>query len=120
MFETGGSWHSVVFHNLPATARTCYTLPLIQESLEEGGFGGIVKAFAFLCSDEEFARRSKEKVPVSMRVSVLSAADARQLVEEGGSIIGGRYRASHYAAKPRCPTPRQSPEAVHTLTAETS
>jgi hypothetical protein len=101
VFELAEPWHSVVFHNLPASGRSCYTLPLVQESLRVGGFDNVVKAIALLCSDEELRRRIDGGIPVSMRVSVPTAAAAQQLIDTGGSIIGGRYQATHYIPKPR-------------------
>ncbi|KAJ7482113.1 hypothetical protein B0H11DRAFT_2193450 [Mycena galericulata] len=106
MFETGGSWHSVVFHNLPAAKHDCYALPHVQESLREGGFNHVVKAISILCDDQELERRVKNKIPISMRVSVLTEAAAQQLVDRGGHIVGGRFRATHYLAKPRTLAPR--------------
>ncbi|KAJ7713529.1 hypothetical protein DFH07DRAFT_784558 [Mycena maculata] len=87
MFETGGSWHSVVFHNLPAAKHDCYALPHVQESLREGGFNHVVKAISILCDDQELERRVKNKIPISMRVSVLTEAAAQQLVDRGGHIF---------------------------------
>ncbi|KAJ7494412.1 hypothetical protein B0H11DRAFT_2277156 [Mycena galericulata] len=106
VFETGGSWHSVVFHNLPAAKHDCYALPHVQESLREGGFNHVVKAISILCDDQELERRVKNKIPISMRVSVLTEAAAQQLVDRGGHIVGGRFRATHYLAKPRTLAPR--------------
>ncbi|KAJ7752520.1 hypothetical protein DFH07DRAFT_774453 [Mycena maculata] len=101
VFETGGSWHSVVFHNLPAAKHHCCALPHVQESLREGGFNHVVKAVSILCDDQELERRVKNKIPISMRISV-----PQQLVDRGGQIVGGRFRATHYLAKPRPLAPR--------------
>ncbi|KAJ7434055.1 hypothetical protein B0H11DRAFT_2208570 [Mycena galericulata] len=106
VFETGGSWHSVVFHNLPAAKHDCYALLHVQDSLREGGFNHVVKAVSILCDDQELERRVKNKIPISMRVSVLTEAAAQQLVDRGGHIVGGRFRATHYLAKPRALAPR--------------
>ncbi|KAJ7511435.1 hypothetical protein B0H11DRAFT_1955086 [Mycena galericulata] len=107
VFETGGSWHSVVFHNLPAAKHDCYALLHVQDSLREGGkFNHVVKAVSILCDDQELERRVKNKIPISMRVSVLTEAAAQQLVDRGGHIVGGIFRATHYLAKPRTLAPR--------------
>lgn len=89
VFESAESWHSVVFHKLPASGRSCYTLPLVQESLRTGGFDHVVKVIALLCSDEELRRRIDGGIPMSMRVSIPTAAAAQQLIDTGGTIIGG-------------------------------
>ncbi|KAJ7482130.1 hypothetical protein B0H11DRAFT_2280202 [Mycena galericulata] len=106
VFETGGSWHSVVFHNLPAAKHDCYALLHVQDSLREGGFNHVVKAVSILCDDQELERRVKNKIPISMRVSILTEAAAQQLVDRGGHIVGGIFRATHYLAKPRTLAPR--------------
>ncbi|KAJ6567611.1 hypothetical protein DFH09DRAFT_1081058 [Mycena vulgaris] len=52
-FDIGDSWHSVVFHNVPALQRKHYTLSGIRDSLRSGGFDHAVKAFSILCDDNE-------------------------------------------------------------------
>ncbi|KAJ7893581.1 hypothetical protein B0H13DRAFT_2339612 [Mycena leptocephala] len=93
---------------------SCYTLPLVQESLRTGGFDHVVKAIALLCSDEELRHRIDGGIPVSMRVSVPTAAAAQQLINTGGTIIGGRYHATHYIPKPR--TAEQHPNSTASAT----
>ncbi|KAJ6599720.1 hypothetical protein DFH09DRAFT_1070448 [Mycena vulgaris] len=100
-FDTGDSWHSVVFHNVPALQRKHYTLSGIRDSLCSGGFDHAVKAFSILCDDNELDRRRAAFLGVPVRVSVLTATAAEQLVQEGGNLIGGRYCATHYIPRPR-------------------
>ncbi|KAJ7207569.1 hypothetical protein GGX14DRAFT_567520 [Mycena pura] len=105
-FDTGDSWHSVVFHNVPTLRqRNCYTLSGIRDSLRSGGFDHAVKAFAILCDDVEFDRRQAAFLGVPMRVSVLTATAAQQLIRDGGNLIGGRCKATHYIPRRRDSTP---------------
>ncbi|KAF7366212.1 hypothetical protein MVEN_00498400 [Mycena venus] len=105
IFETGDSWHSVVFHNLPALPRReLYTLQRLQESLETGGFHGVVKACSIMCTDDELTRRGQNGIPVSMRVTVTTKEAAQELIDGGGMVLGGRYRATPYI--PRSCSPR--------------
>ncbi|KAJ7768915.1 hypothetical protein B0H16DRAFT_1781075 [Mycena metata] len=102
VFETGDSWHSVVFHDVPALpTRAHYTHAAIQDSLEAGGFHHTIKAFSVLCTDEELSRRLRNGSPLSLRVTVPTRDAAQQLIDLGGLILGGRCRAAHYLPRPR-------------------
>ncbi|KAF7339025.1 hypothetical protein MVEN_01978700 [Mycena venus] len=106
-FETGDPWHSVVFHDLPALPqRAEYTIPKVQNSLEIGGYYHPVKAISVLCTDEELARRCENGTWVSLRVTVETKDAAQELVDSGGMIMGGRYKATHYVPRSRSSTPR--------------
>jgi hypothetical protein len=105
-FETGNPWHSVVFHNVPSLdGRKSYDLLNIRQMLTAGGFRHTVKAFSILCTDEELSRRWVRRLTVPMRVTVDSREAAQELVDHGGMILGGRYRATHYVPRPHRPTP---------------
>ncbi|KAJ7024678.1 hypothetical protein C8F04DRAFT_1270062 [Mycena alexandri] len=116
VFETGDSWHSVVFHNVPPLRnRSFYRLPDLQKSLETGGFLHGVKAFSVLCTDEELAHRMQKNLPVSLRITVASSDAAQQLVDHGGLLLGGRYRASHYSIRTRATPSGPDGSAPNTL-----
>lgn len=100
-FETGDPWHSVVFHDLPTLrGRTHYTIPKVQGPLELGGYYHPVKAISVLCTDEELTRRYENGIRVSLRVTVETRGAVQELVDSGGMIMGGRYKANHYVPWP--------------------
>ncbi|KAK7021479.1 hypothetical protein R3P38DRAFT_3397014 [Favolaschia claudopus] len=101
-FDTGDAWHSVVFHNVPPLPeRQAYDPLNIRQMLTAGGFRHTVKAFSVLCTDEELSRRHSERLPVPLRVTVNSREAAQELVDNGGLIMGGRYKATHYVPRRR-------------------
>lgn len=100
--DHGGSWHSVVIHDVPVLPRPGefgyepdHTTAF--QWLYRGGFRGQVEHLSILCSDE--ALLSRKTVP--FRASLASRADAEFLVKNGALIFGSRCRVSHYIAKPR-------------------
>jgi hypothetical protein len=105
-FETGDPWHSVVFHDLPTLrGRTHHTIPKAQGSLELGGYHHPVKVISVLCTDKELTRWYENGIRVSLRVTVETRGAAQELVDSGGMIMGGRYKANHYVPRPRSSTP---------------
>ena len=75
-------------------------------TFEFGGYYHPVKAVSVLCTDEELTHRCENGTRVSLRVTVETKDAAQELVNSGGMIIGGRYKATHYVPRLRSSTPR--------------
>ncbi|KAJ7659869.1 hypothetical protein B0H17DRAFT_1095994 [Mycena rosella] len=89
--------HPLVFHGVPmlAARRTEAFTPSIVRAW--AALRGEVMGHAVLCRPEDFQTRHS----VALQVSLLSEADARKFIENGGYMLGACCRVSRYVEKPR-------------------